>query len=114
MAKSLTVLRDDTKLEDPALPAFQEALLDREDLDCLLADLDDLTDIVEIRVKGADPQVVSAAGDDLLSARRLLLDGRAGALQIVYRFADRNWCDTLIADGEETRLLRLEEPMRVD
>jgi hypothetical protein len=57
---------------------------------------------------------LSGAGPDLLTARRWLLDGDAGALQIIYRFADRTWCDTLIADTEGVKLLRFEQPMRAD
>lgn len=96
------------------LPPFQQAVLDRDDLDCLLADLDDLTEIVEIRVKADGLHGLSGASRDLLAARHMLLEGAAGALQIVYRFADRTWCDTLIRDGVETTLLRFEEPKRVD
>lgn len=117
MARSLPVLngaRDAHVEEDSELPVFQEARLDRDGLDCLLADLDDLTELVEIRLKSSGTGSDAALASDLLTARSMLLDGRVGALQIVYRFADRTWCDTLIADGEQTRLLRLEDPMRVD
>lgn len=118
MARALPVLqagRDtDPGFDTSELPVFQEGRLDRDGLDCLLADLDDLTELIEIRIKGVDGVQDTPAGTDLLKARRLLLDGHAGALQIIYRFADRTWCDTLIADGEETKLLRLEDPRRVD
>lgn len=116
MAKSLPVLRDPhdaNKPPDPDLPPFQEARLDRDGLDCLLADLDDLTELVEIRTKSRTTGADSPAALDLLAARQALLDGQVGALQIIYRFADRTWCDTLIADGSDTRLLRFENPMRV-
>lgn len=122
MARSLPVLQaprtshhdHQSAQENSELPVFQEAQLDRDGLDCLLADLDDLSELIEIRIKSSDGLTDASARPDLLTARRLLLDRRVAALQIIYRFADRIWCDTLIADGDETRLLRLEDPRHVD
>ena len=116
MTKTLKVLNNTPARPtwtESDLPPFQQAVLDHDDLDCLLADLDDLTEIVEIRIKAHGLQHLSGASHDVLAARALLLQGAASALQIVYRFADRTWCDTLIRDGQQTALLRFEEPKRV-
>jgi hypothetical protein len=123
MAKRLPVLNtgsgsataDTPQAEPPEGEAFavadlHHAQLDWDALDCVLADLDDFTSITELQARGPAGDV-STVGD-IVEARDMLVDGRIGGLQIVYRFADQVWCDTLLREDGGARLSRMLAPER--
>ena len=96
---------DDARPDVPDLPVLQEADLDWDGVDCVLADLDDFTDINQIqgRVATGSPSPIG----DIVTARDRLVAGDVAALQIVYRFADQSWVDTLLRHDHGARLLRM-------
>ena len=93
-----------------ALPDLHHAALDWDGLDCVLADLDDFTAIVQIQ--GRNPRGEVTPLQDLPDARDQLVAGALAGLQIVYRFADQTWCDTLVRDPTGARLSRMLSPNR--
>jgi hypothetical protein len=97
-------------LSEPArasadLPVLNEADLDWDGLDCVLADLDDFAEITELQGRDATGQVESLT--DLLHAREQFLAGTLHGLQITYIFADQTWVDTLLRQPGGARLLRM-------
>ena len=99
---------------DPSfeLPDLHQTQLDWNALDCVLADLDDFASIVEIQGRDAADEAVAV--DDIVEAREQFVAGALTALQIVYRFADQVWCDTLMRERTGARLLRMLDPARAN
>ena len=97
-------------LPSSALPELQHAELDTDDLDCVLADLDDFAEVIEIQ--GRDPAGKLERLHDLLRARDGFHARRYVALQILYRFADQTWSDTLLRTAKGAKLVRMPSPAR--
>jgi hypothetical protein len=91
--------------EGLALPELHEAELDWEALDCVLADLDDFVEVVELR--GRDAAGAPSAPANLPAARDELVAGQLSSLQVSYRFLDRDWIDTLLRSPTGARLVRM-------
>lgn len=87
------------------LPELHEASLDWEDVDCVLADLDDFVEIIELQ--GRSPEGAVLRCEDLIAARDRFVGGQLQGLQITYRFADQTWIDTLLREPSGARLLRM-------
>lgn len=115
MAKHLPVLQE-REAPSPAprpgpfdasreLPALQEAALDWDDLDCVLADLDDFAEILDLR--GRNGREMESAPIDIVAARDALVSGELQGLQIRYAFADQVWVDTLLREDGGARLVRM-------
>lgn len=94
------------------LPPLHETTLDWDGVDCLLADIDDLTEVIDMRARTVEGHAVPQS--DLVEARDGLRRGALAALQITYAFADQTWSDTLLVGTEGIRLLRMVNPMRAD
>lgn len=77
--------------------------LDPATLAALFADLEELTEIDEVLIKGAASSHAGVAG---LAQARLALDNGARAIQIRYRWAGKAWLDTLIRTPNGVRLVR--------
>lgn len=77
--------------------------LDPSTLAALFRDLEELTEIDEVLIKGAANSHAGSAG--LLQARQALEDG-ARAIQIRYRWAGKAWLDTLLRTPNGVRLVR--------
>lgn len=93
-----------------ALPDLHEVELDWDGVNCVLADLDDFAEILEIQLRSSKADAQKTAC--VVEARDAFHRGDAHGLQIVYRFADQTWCDTLLRGNNGARLLRLADPMR--
>ncbi len=90
------------------LPDLHHAQLDWDALDCVLADLDDFTSLVELRGRDLNGDVTALK--DLVDARDRLVAGTLGGLRIIYRFADQTWSDTLVREPSGARLSRMISP----
>ena len=95
-------------LADGDLPEISQAELDWDDVDCVLADLDDFTEIREMLGRGADGK--PTAIDDIVVARDQFVSGHWHGLQITYAFADEVWIDTLLREPSGAKLLRMAAP----
>tara|TARA_R110002096_G_scaffold239101_1_gene430710 strand:- start:70976 stop:71317 length:342 start_codon:yes stop_codon:yes gene_type:complete len=111
MSKSLPVLQSAEPEPPIQLPTLNEANLDWEELDCVLADLDDFAIVLSIIAKEAgnentprDKRIATIA-----SARDLLVAGDVVALQVRYEFADQTWFDTYLREPTGARLVRMPE-----
>ena len=78
--------------------------LDPATLAALFADLEALTEIDEVLIKGAASSHAGVAG--LAQARLALDNGGARAIQIRYRWAGKAWLDTLMRTPNCVRLVR--------
>jgi hypothetical protein len=112
MSRSLPVLQSAApEAQQPQLPALNEANLDWEELDCVLADLDDFANVLSIIGKEAGhentPRDKRFTG--LAEARDLLVSGDVVALQVRYEFADQTWFDTFLREPTGARLVRMPE-----
>lgn len=96
----------------PPQPDLHQSQLDWDALDCVLADFDDLTAIVQIQ--GRDAQGAEVALVGIVDARDKFVSGSLQALQVVYHFADQVWCDTLLREPTGARLLRMLNPARAE
>lgn len=112
MSKSLPVLQDSPSPPPDAPPSLNEAHLDWDELDCVLADLDDFSEVHSIIGKEAgdentprDKRIAT-----VVQARDLLVSGQVVALQIRYTFADATWFDTFLRETTGARLVRMPEP----
>ena len=92
---------------DPSfeLPKLHEAELDWDAVDCVLADLDDFAELLELHARVASGRQVQL--QDLVMARDRFVAGELQALQILYRFADQVWIDTLLRQTNGARLVRM-------
>lgn len=77
--------------------------LDPSTLAALFADLEALTEIDEVLIKGATTSHAGVAG---LAQARLALEHGARAIQIRYRWAGQAWLDTLMRTPDGVRLVR--------
>lgn len=113
MSKSLPVLQNTPEAASDAvkLASLNEANLDWDELDCVLADLDDFANVLSIMGKeaGHENTPKDRALTNVVEARDLFVAGTLVALQIRYEFADATWFDTLLRQPTGARLVRMPE-----
>lgn len=95
--------------EEP-LPPLYEGLLDEAGVEALLNDLGALAELREARLKGAPTELCAADSLSFAEAARAWRGGSARALQLRYRYAGREWSDTLLRTPAGTRVVRIELP----
>ncbi len=112
MSKSLPVLQNAPERAATPLPTLNEAHLDWDEIDCVLADLDDFANVLSIVGKEAGNENTPRDKHlgSVVEARDGLVDGSLVALQLRYEFADQRWFDTFLRDAEGARLVRMPEP----
>ncbi len=92
------------------LPDLQESNLDCETLDCVLADLDDFAQVLDLKALTCNGETVGM--EDIVEARDGFVSGRYKRLKIQYRFAEQVWVDTVIRRKGEILLIRMLEQER--
>lgn len=109
MSKSLPVLQNSPSPDEPGmnLPTLHESALDWEELDCVLADLDDFAVIEDIACRSATGEETKLS--DLVLARDRFVAGDYHGLQVHYEFADTLWVDTFLREATGARLVRMSE-----
>ncbi len=109
MSKSLPVLQNSPSPKEPGidLPTLHESALDWEELDCVLADLDDFARIEDIACRSANGEETKLI--DMVLARDRFVAGDYHGLQIHYEFADTLWVDTFLREATGARLVRMSE-----
>lgn len=92
-------------------PSLQRAEIDVETVVRLFDDLEALARVVEVRVKQTTLRHADERPVDLATARRLFLAAEVRGIQVIYRYAARLWCDTLLCREGRVHLLRMERGM---
>ena len=94
-------------MDNGPTPELFEGDLDDARLRELFTDLASCAEIRHIRMRGSDAATTPTPTLD--EARDLLLADRVKAVQIVYRFEDGEWCDTLMRRDDAVRLVRVRQ-----
>ena len=94
-------------VDDAPRPELFEGALDHAEAEALFRDLATCAEIQHVRTRGG--QAADDAPPTLDDARTRLLSGAIKAVQIVYRFQDEGWCDTLMAGPDGVRLVRVRQ-----
>lgn len=96
-------------VEDIPLAELHQGHMDPMGIESLFRDLEALTEILEISIKGGALHHAQAT-PSLEQARNGLLAGRVRGVQIRYVFEGQEWWDTLIAQPPGARLVRMKAP----
>jgi hypothetical protein len=88
-----------------SLPELQDVLLSWQTVDQLFFDLSVQAHVQDILVKARDQAFAQPAPSDLAAARAALRHGLA--VQIRYRHAGMDWCDSLICVPAGVRRVRI-------
>ncbi len=90
------------------LPDLNTTLLDAAQVEQLLCDIEQCTEITEIIPKlAARGHVPDSATVTMAEARRRLAVRAVRGLQLRYRHEDADWWDTLMLMGDQFRLVRI-------
>ncbi|MBA4150235.1 MAG: hypothetical protein H0X66_19165 [Verrucomicrobia bacterium] len=89
------------------LPDLQNTLLNPEVLEQLFRDIERCTEIIEIIPK-VSAGYVGQTSITLEEARAHLLSKQVRAVQIRYQYEGAQWWDTIMAVGDQFRLVRIE------
>lgn len=85
-------------------PELFERMLDARTLETLRDDLSSCVEVLTVQVRPHDASITATPG--IGEAIGMLIGGRIRSIQIRYRFDGWTWCDTLLAAGAGTRLIR--------
>jgi hypothetical protein len=90
-----------------ALPALQQAALDRETLEALFRDLSQCVSLLAVLPKGVAQGHAAEQGISLEAAKEGFIAGTLRGVQIRYLFEGQEWCDTLLNSPSGPRLVRI-------
>lgn len=102
--------REEPVAEELTLPDLHDAIVDRETLGRLFADLETQTLILDVRLKHGAQQHAAAGVVTLAAARQALEAGAVSGVQIRYAWQAAVWCDTLLPMPAGVRLVRMKTP----
>lgn len=93
------------------LPELNQSIIDAPTLHQLVADIQSLTEILEVIPKGAPDRYVAEPGAtpamNIELGRDLLLAGEIRGLQIRYRHEGAQWWDTLLHTPDGIKIVRI-------
>lgn len=92
---------------EPELPEICQGVLDSDRLWELANDLNRLTQIHEISIKGGDSSLAERTGVTLEAAVESLLQGRIRGVQVWYTWNETVWADTLLGTPEGVKIVRM-------
>lgn len=96
-----------TPLDAEALPSLQEAVLDATTLARLVTDIQGLTVVDEVLLKGGAIARASTQRHSLADAVEALQQGHVLGVQVRYRYQGQCWWDTLLHTPQGIRLVRI-------
>lgn len=96
--------------QEAPLPDLWNALVDQETLDELIRDLQQHAVIMGVQEKHAPTEHINEEPVDSTLAIERFRQGVSRAIQIHYRFDDKNWCDTIIRLGLQYKIVRMQQP----
>lgn len=91
----------------PTLPELRESVLDRATLDALFADIGELTELLDVRVRSRARALSTDTRPNLASIHQMLTNGEIDGARLRYRHDGSVWSDTLVATGSGFRLIRM-------
>jgi hypothetical protein len=107
----VSVISVPEKSEQP-LPEVQVADLDGATFEAYFADLEECADVRSITLKSGPETRAEEPQVSLEQAHLLLIVGSIRGAQIRYLFDGVAWIDTLVAQGESVRLVRVADPVQ--
>jgi hypothetical protein len=96
-----------TTLDAEALPSLQQAVLDAATLARLVSDIQGLTEVDEVLLKGGSSAMASPQRRSLADAVEALQRGQVLGVQVRYRYQGQAWWDTLLRAPQGIRLVRI-------
>ena len=102
---SETPLMNDSN-ESATAPEVLEDRWEMQKVDSLFDDLRQGAEVQHVQVRRNADGVSEDQVATLDEAQRLLHCGQAKAIQIRYRFENQSWCDTLMIESEDVRIIR--------
>jgi hypothetical protein len=92
--------------DGPPLPEMREAILTREDVLALVADLQVHTRVISTLCKAGPQQQTPPGSIPLETAIERLFDRTASAIQVRYAYDGHEWTDTLLNSPAGLRMVR--------
>jgi len=89
------------------LPDLQDAILDQDTFERLIADLTTMTSELSVRLKRGAETLTGTEPASLEAALQALGKGEVLGVQLRYRYGPDWWCDTLLRTGGGLRLVRI-------
>jgi len=100
---------DEAESTEP-LPEVQVGELDGATFEAYFADLAECAEVRSVTLKAGPETHAEEPQVSLEQAHMLLLVGTIRGVQIRYVFQGVAWIDTLVAQGESVRIVRIAEP----
>ena len=92
--------------DGPPLPEMREAVLSRDDVLALVADLQAHTRVISTLCKAAPQQQTPSGSSPLETAIERLFERTVSAIQIRYAYDGHEWTDTLLNTPAGFRMVR--------
>lgn len=96
--------------QEAPLPTLWNAVVDQETLDELISDLQQHAVILGVQEKHSPTEHINEELLDSIQTIERFRQGVSRAIQIHYRFEEKNWCDTIIRHGQQYKIVRMEQP----
>ncbi len=96
------------------IPELWQGYLDHQQLQQYVDDLDSHAAIFSIQIKQSPHQMVASEPANLKASVAGVEAGEMFAVQLRYGYQGREWCDTLMKQGNTTRLIRVSHEMTIN
>ncbi len=110
MVEGTPAVRDEAP--DTALSEVQIGVLDGALFEAYFADLEECADVRSVTLKRGPETYAEEPRGSLEQAHLLMLVGSIRGVQIRYSFQGIAWIDTLAAQGDSVRLVRVTDPVQ--
>lgn len=97
---------DSTNME---LPELDEGLLDEAGFRALCAEVERLTELDQVLVKGSPARYTPDTNWQLPAARDALIAGQARGIQLRYRYDGQAWFDTVLKTPDGYKVVRMQQ-----
>lgn len=93
------------------LPELWQGYLDHQQLQQYVDDLETHAEIFSVQIKQSPQQMVTTEPGHLKASVVSVEAGDIFAVQLRYGYQGREWCDTLMKQGNATKLIRMSHEM---
>jgi hypothetical protein len=95
-------------MSHPTLPTLQKGQVDSALFARYIDELQRHAAIQQVQIKSGARSQCQAGPVDLSTAGEAMQAGTARGMQVVYRYEDRSWIDTVLAEHGVFRIIRLD------